>query len=185
MKKLILSIISILALLSFAPKTMAEKIAGESANVTPVESTDKSKAFAMVKKKMAITKVLKKHNSPLLSATNAFISTCVNYDLDCYLLPSITGLESSFGKFTHPGSHNPFGWGGGYIMFETWDKAIDTVGHGLRNNYINKGADTVEKIAPIYAASKTWAPRVQYFIAQFHKEEQKIDLILGQNEVNL
>ncbi len=167
------------------PRTVvAEKIAGQSANVISTYSQN-TIASNMLKKKMVITKMLRKYNSPLLPATDAFISTCISYELDCYLLPSITGLESSFGQYTYPGSNNPFGWGGGLIMFETWDKAIETVGQGLRENYMNKGADTVEKIAPIYAESKTWAPRVQSFISQFKQEEEKIDLILGQNQVNL
>jgi len=134
---------------------------------------------------MAISQVLTRYNSPLLDQIDSFINSCTNYNLDCYLLPSITGLESSFGQYTYPGSHNPFGWGGGYIMFETWDKAINAVAKGLRENYINKGAETVEEIGPIYAESPTWAVRVQFFKNQFEQEEKQVSLLLGKNSVEL
>jgi len=136
-------------------------------------------------KRMAISRVLNKYNSPLVDQIDSFINSCTNYNLDCYLLPSITGLESYFGRYTYPGSHNPFGWGGGYIMFDTWDKAIDTVAKGLRENYVNKGAETIEEIAPIYAESPTWAVRVQFFKTQFEAEEKQLSLLLSGNEVKL
>ena len=179
----ILAITALILLFTPAP-TVAETVSHDSAKIISLSPVNlNTQRFSM--KKLVMSRVLKQYNSPLLSSIDSFLATCVLYDLDCYLLPSITGLESSFGKFTHPGSNNPFGWGGGYIMFDSWDQAIDTVGKGLRYNYINKGADSVEKIAPIYAESLTWAPRVQYFMNVFEKEEDKIDSILDENRVNL
>lgn len=127
-------------------------------------------------KRRVITKLLKERNSPLVGSVDAFISACSEYSLDCYLLPSITGLESSFGEFTHPTSYNPFGWGGGYIMFDGWNHAIDTVGKGLRNNYIDRGANDLYSIGKIYAASPTWAVRVERFMNDFKAMEEKESL---------
>jgi len=136
-------------------------------------------------KKLVIKRVLSDYSSPMKDNADDFVKSCIDYNLDCYLLPSITGLESYFGRYTYPGSHNPFGWGGGYIMFNDWQSAINTVGKGLRENYINKGADTIEQIAPIYAQSPTWSARVSYFKKIFENEEEKISLLLSKNEVEL
>jgi hypothetical protein len=184
MRKLITTLFLALIFFILALPTQAQNVAGNSAVIVRPKSENTDTA-SVTTKKMAIVKLLKKYNSPLAQEVNSFISTCVTYELDCYLLPSITGLESTFGKFTYPNSNNPFGWGGGLIMFENWSKGIETVGKGLRENYINKGADTVEKIAPIYAASPTWSSRVQYFIAEFKKEEENVAFILSSSGVEL
>ena len=70
-------------------------------------------------------------------------------------------------------------------MFKTWDEGIDTVAKGLKNGYIKKGALTVEDIGPIYSESPTWAVRVNYFVNQFEKEEEKMLLLSDQLPVQL
>lgn len=184
MKKIITIIFLSIITLFFTKAVVAQNVAGTSAEMVKLEEKNVSSSLVATKK-LTITKLLKKYNSPLTGEVDSFISACIDYDLDCYLLPSISGLESTFGKFTYPNSHNPFGWGGGTIMFEDWNQGIHAVGKGLRENYLNRGADTVERIAPIYAASPTWSSRVQYFIAEFRKEEENIAFILGSNEVQL
>lgn len=165
-------------------QSVAGSVSGDSARLFYNEANS-PKTNRFLKKKLAMIKVLEKYNSPLLESVNSFLTVCQSYELDCYLLPSIAGLESSFGKHVLAGSNNPFGWGNGYIMFDNWEHAIGTVGKGLRENYINKGADSVDEIAPIYAESKTWAPRVNHFKTQFEEEERKIDFILSENTVKL
>lgn len=184
MKQLIFITILIASVYFLPRSVMAEKISGESAQVTLIQVKYNSNAI-LSRKKLVMSKVLQNYNSPLSSEVAAFLSTCISYELDCYLLPSIAGIESGFGKFVYPNSNNPFGWGGGMIMFQSWQDAIDAVGKGLRQNYINKGAESVDEIALIYAESKTWAPRVKYFMAQFEKEEEKINSFLSKSEVKL
>src|SRR3989344_2698631 len=161
-----------------ASQATAENIAGQSAHILypnkPVVSS-----VPLMKKRLTIKRMLLKYDSPLAGDVDTFINSCMEYVLDCYLLPSITGLESYFGRYTHPNSYNPFGWGGGYILFDTWGEAIQTVASGLRQNYANRGAVSVEEIGPIYAESKTWAVRVNHFMDLFDKEEQKLDLFLN------
>jgi len=181
----IAKIILFLTIIFLSAKSVsAENAAGASAKLSYNQSTNNSTLNFTIKK-VTIKRVLERYSSPLSDATDAFIQSCKDYDLDCYLLPSISGLESTFGKFILPDSYNPFGWGGGYIMFDKWDDSIDTVGKGLRENYINKGANSVERIAPIYSESPTWSPRVRFFMAQFEKEEAKVRLLLDQNTVKL
>ena len=183
--KRILNLVAIIVIFLFsAAPVKGQNVADQSAKVLLIEAKNLD-TQRMAKKKLAIKRVLVRTNSPLIESVDEFVGTCDTYGLDCYLLPSITGLESSFGVYTHPGSYNPFGWGGGYIMFDGWDEAIKTVGKGLKENYIDKGAETVEQIAPIYAASKTWAPRVKSFMNTFEEEEAKIDYIMKQNVVEL
>jgi len=99
-------------------------------------------------------------------------------------LPAISGVESTFAKFIKTGTNNPFGWGRGLIEFDGYDRAILTVGKGLRENYVDKGATTVEQIGNIYCEGNTWSSKVSYFIEQFKKEEKNL-LLLNGNTVEL
>lgn len=184
MRTIIKSIFVAFIFLSFTRNIYAEKIAGTSAVIT-YNINPNSQEKELFIKKLAIKRVLDKYNAPLSDETDAFISTCQTYELDCYLLPSISGLESTFGQFIYPNSYNPFGWGGGLIMFASWKDGITTVAKGLRENYVNKGADSVEQIGRIYSESPTWAPRVRYFMNEFQREQEKLQLYLNENAVEL
>jgi hypothetical protein len=61
-------------------------------------------------------------------------------------------------------------------MFNTWGDSIDAVGKGLRTNYIDKGAADVYDIGKIYAASPTWAVRVERFMNDFKRVESEESL---------
>lgn len=139
----------------------------------------------MFYKKYAIKNVLERYNSPLINNIDDFIDVCLDYKIDCYLLPAIAGLESTFGYYILPNSYNPFGWGGGYIIFRSWADGINTVAKGLKNNYLNRGLKTVEEIGSVYSESPTWAIRVQFFINEFEKEEENLRLYFEKNEVKL
>jgi len=162
----------------------ASKEAGQSAIISyKIKLQEKNKDFFY--KKLSIKNIFDKYNSPLSSSVDSFINSCIKYDFNCYLLPAIAGLESTFGRFILPNSYNPFGWGGGYIIFKNWDEAIESVASGLYYNYYNYGLNTIELIAPVYSESLTWAQRVRYFINQFKKEEEKIRLYFEKNPVYL
>ncbi|KKP86466.1 MAG: hypothetical protein UR89_C0022G0006 [Candidatus Roizmanbacteria bacterium GW2011_GWA2_35_8] len=188
MKKLIYLSILVTILLFTSPSNTMANTAGTSADLALSSkiSSNEIKSINMKKKRMAIEAVLRNHNSPLLNDIDSFMDTCQKYDLDCYLLPSISGIESTFGKFIYPNSFNPFGWGRGLIIFENWATAIDTVGQGLRVNYMDKwGATTVEEIGRIYCEGNTWASKVNYFMNQFKTEEEKIALFSSDFPVKL
>lgn len=105
------------------------------------------------------------YESPLVNSVIDFIQIADKYQLDWKLIPAITGVESTFGKAIPFGSFNAYGWANGAYYFNSWEESIETVAKTLRENYINRGADTVEKIAPIYAPpSPTWAWKVKYFM---------------------
>lgn len=111
---------------------------------------------------------LVRQNSPLADSAKTFISQADKYNLDWKLVAAISGLESGFGKQIPPYSYNGWGWGvyGTNVKyFRSWDDAITQISEGLRENYINKmGTDNVYAIGHTYAASPTWAVRVEHFM---------------------
>jgi hypothetical protein len=188
--KIILVSLAIAVLLYSPSPVMADRIGGQSAllSISNQKNNKSDSAQNEVNyslKRKVIRKVLQKYNSPLVESTDAFIDACQKYNLDCYLLPSIAGLESYFGHQLMPGSHNPFGWGRGLIYFTSWEEGIHTVGSGLRENYINKGATTVEEIGAIYCEGNTWAGKVRSIMKTFEKEEQNHELYFHNNTVEL
>jgi hypothetical protein len=184
--QIILAIFTFLFFLS-AYSVQAEIIAGSSAPLTHQSFIADKDAESIKEKelKIIIESVLNKYNSPLTGESESFVKACIKYQINCYLLPSIAGLESTFGKFIYPNSYNPFGWDRGYMMFDSWSAGFDTVAKGLKNGYVKKGAETIEKIGPIYSESPTWAIRVNWFIKQFEKEEEKLTLLSDQFPVQL
>lgn len=189
MKNFIISVFLLGVLfLFFTYQVKAENYAGLSAQLSIYSqiNTQELDSIKFKIKELAIRSVLDRYNSPMIGEEKAFIKTCIKYHLDCYLLPSIAGLESTFGKFIWPDSYNPFGWDRGYMIFNSWSEAIEVVGKGLWENYINKwGLKTVYEIGPIYSESSSWAVRVNWFINQFILEEEKIDLLYSEFPVKL
>ncbi len=177
-------ILAILVVHSAISKVMAAPVAGTSA-IMAYNQTAQDSTTQLAYKKLAIKRVLEKYNSVLAANADDFMKACENYNLDCYLLPSIAGLESTFGQNIYPRSYNAWGWGRGLIMFKDWADGINTIGAGLRKNYINKGAQDVYEIGRIYSESPTWAVRVEHFMKEFQAEENQISLFFNQNPVQL
>lgn len=185
-KILVVSLITIF--LFIARPAQADEVAGQSASISYSNDTKtcvQTDNNNLAQKKLAIKMVLEKYNSPLSDNVDDFISTCSKYGIDCYLLPSIAGLESTFGRFILPGSNNGWGWGGGYIMFNSWKDGMDKVASGLKYSYIARGADSIDKIGPIYSESPTWAVRVNRFMDEFKQAEAKLTELNSQNKVGV
>lgn len=181
-------IVSLLFILFFTKPVQALITAENSAQISTKSASDKTEnqlTSSIFYKKLALEKVLEEYNSPLLASIDQFIKVCYDYNINCYLLPAIAGLESTFGLFIYPNSYNPFGWGGGYLIFEDWNEAIEVVGKNLKINYINKGLDSIEKIGLVYSESPTWAVRIKWFINRFENEEEKVRLSFSKNQIKL
>lgn len=170
MNKIIFLLFTVSALITFtngASASYAEKPVPESA------------VFAIHKEDLrvkALENVFDRYNSPLKPYAANFIDAADKYDVDWRLLPAIAGLESSFGKRQLSGSYNSYGWGGGRIYFESVEDGIDVVLTGLKTRYMNRGATTVETIAPIYSESSTWAPRIRLFMNQIEAEYARLGM---------
>ncbi|MEK7065669.1 MAG: hypothetical protein AAB961_01630 [Patescibacteria group bacterium] len=114
---------------------------------------------------------LSSQNSPFVDEANHFIEEADRLSLDWRLVAAISGVESTFGKQIPTGSYNAWGWGiptGAQwgIAFADWKSGITTVSEGLKYNYIDRGAITIDQMGRIYAASPAWPWKVRYFIDQ-------------------
>lgn len=110
-------------------------------------------------------------NSPLTAEASHFVTEADRLGLNWKLVAAISGVESTFGKHTPPGSYNGWGWGiptgaQSGIAFESWKQGITRVSEGLKYRYIDRGALTIEQIGRIYAASPRWAGNVRFFLNQ-------------------
>lgn len=119
----------------------------------------------------ALEKFFTELKSPLKASSETFVDVADKYNLDYRLLPAISCMESTCGKFLIEGSYNPFGWGiygRNAIYFKSYDEAIETVAQGIKDNYLSKGLNTPEKIAPVYTPPNyvNWRNGVNYFISR-------------------
>lgn len=124
-----------------------------------------------------LDKFFETYNSPLQGHAQTFVNTAEKYGIDYKLLPAISCVESTCGKFIIPESYNPFGWGihgSQYIAFNDFDEAIEKVGEGLDKIYFSKGLDTIPEIAPVYTPpnSNHWMGSVNYFIYEMEEIEK-------------
>lgn len=188
MKKIFVSIaisLFFFSLFLFFPKAIiAQKIAENSAGLNfKIEgNSERFNRFIIAK---TIKLVFEKNHSPLSNSIFSFVDACYRHNLDCYLLPAIAGVESSYGKFLIPQTYNPFGWGGGRIIFMSWEDAINEVADKIKKNYINKGLTDVYSIGKKYSQDPTWAIKILSIIENFKEVEKKQRLLLENNRVKL
>ncbi len=111
---------------------------------------------------------LKSKNSPLAENAQTFVDVADEYGIDYRLLPAIAGIESNFGQVQLENSYNPFGWGGGYIYFESFEEAISAVGFELYERCVKQRADTPAEIGPSYCPPNyiKWITAVEGFMAE-------------------
>lgn len=114
------------------------------------------------------------YKSVLADQADTFIEVADKYGLDWRLLPSISMQESNGARRMIPSSNNPFGYGiyGDKVLkFESFENAIETVGKGLKENYISQGLTTPEAIMakytpPSVALGGPWAKGVRSFMEE-------------------
>lgn len=132
---------------------------------TPVEGNaflvgDQSQARAI---DIYLTEV----DSPLTGYGRAFVSAGRTYGVDPFLVVSIAGKESSWGKHCFL-PYNAWGWGD--LSFKNWEDAIFTYTRCLSEEYIRKGRTTPDVIGPIYCPPNymEWARDVNQFYAELN-----------------
>lgn len=119
-----------------------------------------------------LSKFLGSYGSPLAKHADKLIQVSDKYGLDYRLLAAIAMQESGGGKKIPEGSFNAWGWAiyeNSTKRFSSWEEAIEVVGKGIKNNYIDRGLKTPEKImtryAPVSLANGgSWAKGVNYFL---------------------
>lgn len=168
MRQFALVVALLLATALFPTKIFAETHAASSAAlVSELDNQAPEQDIRIV----ALENTLKKYESPLTPYASVYVTEADKNGVDWKLLPSIAGLESTFGKHYIEGTYNVYGWGSGHIYFDSWEDGIATINAALRKNYIDKwGATNVWEIGPIYAESPTWAVRVNSFMEKIDRE---------------
>ena len=165
MKNKILFVLSfvILSIFILAPKVFAENSSKSSAVLADARSV-----FLSDNRVKILREFLESYDSPLAPFSQEFVENADNYNLDWRLVAAISGVESTFGHQIPSGSYNGWGWGvygDNVIYFSSWEDGIQTISKGLRERYMDqRGATNVYEIGRTYAASPTWAVRVEDFM---------------------
>lgn len=168
MSKVFTYIMLVIAILGLSASTVrGQEIAVSSSATIQVESVSGSYDYRVEN----LRNFLLKYDSPLADYASDFVSYADKNGLDYRLVPSISGVESTFGKQIPDKSFNAYGWAGGNYNFASWQDSIGIVSTTLRKEYIEKGAVTITQIARRYAPpSTTWGGNVKFF-------EGKIDTL--------
>ncbi|MBI2334241.1 glucosaminidase domain-containing protein [Candidatus Daviesbacteria bacterium] len=114
------------------------------------------------------------YKSPLAGLNSHFIEVADKYGLDWKLLPAIAMQESNGGKKVIKNSYNPFGYGiyGNLVIrFSSWEEAVEKVGKALKQDYLNQGLNTPDKIMAKYTPPSLkkggdWARGVKSFMLE-------------------
>lgn len=152
----------------------AEKASLISASfITPLEVTTREQD----NRAEILEKFLEKRNSPLAKNAQAFVDEADTYHLDWKFVAAISGVESTFGQAVPYQCNNAWGYniyGDTTRCFDTYDDAIHVISRDLRVLYMNKwGLHDVYQIGARYAASKTWASRVDGFMQDIQQFANK------------
>lgn len=111
----------------------------------------------------------RKHNSSLYDYADKIVDVSDKYKFDYRLLPAIAMQESNLCRVIPENSFNCWGWGiyGTTVTrFDSYDDAIETVGKGIKDNYIDKGLVTASAIMNKYTPSSkgSWQYGVNTFL---------------------
>lgn len=134
----------------------------------PLISTSATASDARVE---IVRQYLTKYYSPLEPFANLIVAVSDQYGLDYRLLVAIAQQESNLCKKAPSGSFNCWGWGihsAGTLNFPDYATAISEVGRGIREDYVDKGYDTVERMMVKYTplSDGSWAIGVNQFLAE-------------------
>lgn len=118
-----------------------------------------------------VRQYLEYYNSPLELYASLIVAISDQYGLDFRLLTAIAQQESNLCKKAPEGAFNCWGWGihsKGTLRFSDYPTSIETVAKGLKEEYIDKGYDTVEEIMTKYTplSNGSWASGVTQFMAE-------------------
>ena len=163
--KILIALIATIILLIPQVSNAQEKASVSSASIQTANVTENAGYNSRVK---ILQGYLESQNSPLAPYASEFVAQADKYNLDWRFVAAISGLESSFGQAIPANSYNGWGWGvygDNVTRFSSWTDGIDTISQGLREKYMDLwGKKDVYEIGSVYAASPTWAVRVNHIM---------------------
>jgi hypothetical protein len=117
-----------------------------------------------------VRQYLEDYSSPLEPHAGLLVEASDKYGLDFRLITAIAQQESNLCKIIPPGSFNCWGWGihsEGTLGFTSFEEGIENVSKGIREEYLNKGFQTVEEIMSKYTplSNGSWADGVNTFMS--------------------
>ena len=167
--KIVRLILIPILLLTFSSSTLA-------GDLPQAETAPKVETRQLDKRARILAQYFASYNSPFEYQAQTFVDAADKYGLDWKLVPAIAGVESTFGK--HSYGYNAWGWGiygDNRLGFSSWRDGIETVSQGLKENYVDKGLTDPYSMNRIYAASKSWGWKVDYFMKDLDRFEDKYE----------
>lgn len=157
-------LLAIFLFIGITPAFALEKEAGATASLSATFGN-----LIVDKRVTHLTNYLEAVNSPMAPEAEHFVREADRLTIDWKLVAAIAGVESYFGRRIPANSYNAWGWAiftgtSDGRHFEGWKDGITQVSEGLKEKYINRGLDTIEKMSPVYAADPSWAWKVQHFM---------------------
>ncbi len=169
MKRAIISVLSLFFLFSFPTFALANSTVAEQSAQIKTEKEVISDTRAQ-----HLEAYLEKFNSPLAGESAHIVKLADTYNIQYTWVVAISGVESTHCKAIPTNSYNCWGWANGEHAFDSWGDGVEVVTRTLRTFYVDRGADTIEKIAPIYAPpSHTWAKNVKFFIEKIENFDDR------------
>ncbi|MBI2026176.1 MAG: glucosaminidase domain-containing protein [Candidatus Levybacteria bacterium] len=166
MKNKLIIVLILALILAFPLSSFGEERASASSAEIQTDFTQPDSEY--LSRVRTLKAYLEAYGSPMAENAEDFVREAKRYDLDWRFVAAIAGLESSFGKAIPYNSYNAWGWGvygDNVIRFASWKEGIQTISQGLREKYMDKwGKTNVYEIGAVYAASPTWAVRVERFM---------------------
>lgn len=188
---LVLFSTSTLLIASSADEFVAPTTAGWAGfGITPPEGLVLGESAVKAEARPLILKeFLESYHSPMVPYANLILETSEKYGFDWRLLTAISGNESLFGRvmpanpITGGECYNAWGWGihsRGTLCFDNWEEGIETVGRGIKENYVDQGLVTVDQImlkyAPVSVANGTgWNESINFFMERLERAENYRD----------
>ncbi len=99
-----------------------------------------------------LEKYLRSQSSSLSRTSDLIIDLSDKYKIDYKLVIAIAGLESGYCDLAYNGYNC---WGFGNFYWATPEIAVKEYFRLMKINYFNKGLNTIQKIAPVYAPIST------------------------------
>jgi hypothetical protein len=157
------------------PKSEEKIIENDIVFAANIEQTEEVQTLYYGKtKEELIDQINKSLNSTLSNKGDVIVNYSLEYDVDPYLVTAIilheTGCKWQCSNLVKSCNNvagqkgSPSCNGGSYKKYDTLDEGIEGAIYNISINYIQKGLTTPEQIGPKYAASTTWASKINYYI---------------------
>ncbi len=144
---------------------------------------------------LIVQNFLERYHSPLAKQPNfakKLVEIADENEIDFRLLPAIAMKESGLCKFIPKESHNCLGLGihsRGTWGFDSYEANFRAAAKILKQNYINQGRTTPEKIMHKYTPSSNgdWAAGVNQFMSEmkYNNRQKGIEAVKEQKENNV